>query len=158
MIGAATYSPFAGSGGAATTSGLPGWVRITWMLPPRPVARKNGCTSRLIGPPIILNFTVPMGLSCAAPRVDRTGSWIQVPSEGDCAITPDARFVPEVGLLGWATTPDFPVAIAQRQIDNGWGAYEMSDASGNLAAVFIPAGGWTQASSDTNLFPIWAQN
>ena len=27
--------------------------------------------------------------------------------------------------LGVATTPDFPVDLAQRPVDNGWGAYDM---------------------------------
>jgi hypothetical protein len=29
-------------------------------------------------------------------------------------------------ILGWATYEEFPVDIAQRQIDNGWGAYEIA--------------------------------
>jgi len=37
--------------------------------------------------------------------------------------------------------PDFPQAIAQRQTENGWGAYEIFNANGALISVFIPAGG-----------------
>jgi len=58
-------------------------------------------------------------------------------------------------FLGVATTPDFPVDIAQRQVDNGWGAYDMHDDQGNLESVFIPAGGsmfvWTQP----RLYAVW---
>ena len=58
-------------------------------------------------------------------------------------------------FLGVATAPDFPVDIAQRQVDNGWGAYDMHDDQGNLESVFIPAGGsmfvWTQP----RLYAVW---
>ena len=52
--------------------------------------------------------------------------------------------------------PDFPVDLAQRQIDNGWCSYELFDSTGDMTVVFIPAGGWSQASSDRSLFPIRA--
>ncbi len=58
-------------------------------------------------------------------------------------------------FLGVATTPDFPVDLAQRQVDNGWGAYDMYDDEGALESVFIPAGGsmfvWTQP----RLYAVW---
>lgn len=58
-------------------------------------------------------------------------------------------------FLGVATTPEFPVAIAQRQVDNGWGAYQRFDENGEVASVFIPAGGsmfvWTQP----RLYSVW---
>ena len=60
-------------------------------------------------------------------------------------------------LLGWATTVDFPVAIAQRQSDNKWGTYEIRDADGVLVAVFIPAGWETFISGENTLYPIWSK-
>lgn len=81
------------------------------------------------------------------------GTWLSLPSADDCtppAMTPDAL------LLGWATTPGFPLAIAQRQVDNGWGAYEIFNDDGRLTAVFIPAGGSTVVSSAGELYPIWS--
>jgi len=58
-------------------------------------------------------------------------------------------------FLGVATTTDFPVDVAQRQVDNGWGTYEMFDDEGDLESVFIPAGGsmfvWTQP----RLYAVW---
>lgn len=58
-------------------------------------------------------------------------------------------------FLGMATTPNFPVDIAQRQVDNGWGAYEMHGDDGKVESVFIPAGGsmfvWTQP----RLYAVW---
>jgi len=59
--------------------------------------------------------------------------------------------------LGWATNPNFPVDIAQRQIDNGWGAYQMLNGEERITAVFIPAGGPTLLSGDGNLFAIWSE-
>ncbi|MCF8531022.1 MAG: hypothetical protein K9G69_07015 [Candidatus Nanopelagicales bacterium] len=82
------------------------------------------------------------------------GTWLSLPSADDC--TPPAT-TPNALLLGWATTPDFPLAIAQRQVDNGWGAYEIFNDDGRLTAVFIPAGGATVVSSAGQLYAIWSQ-
>ena len=60
-------------------------------------------------------------------------------------------------FLGVATSEDFPVAIAQRQVDNGWGAYEIYDADGRLASVFIPAGKWLHLTAVPRLHAIWSQ-
>ena len=60
-------------------------------------------------------------------------------------------------LLGWGTDPNFPVDIAQRQVDNAWGAYETYGDDGQLTGVFIPAGGYTAVTNDTNLYPIWSE-
>lgn len=58
-------------------------------------------------------------------------------------------------FLGWATSPDFPVAIAQRQVDNGWGAYETFNADGHLTGVFIPARHATQISGNSDFYAVW---
>jgi len=152
------YSADGGSGGFGYSAGGAGWVVITWVIPspsPDPETASGG----ILVPrdPVVLTLTMPAGLTCSAPTSDASGAWIQLPTANDCSDNdPDAgRSGEATGLLGWATTPDFPVDIAQRQVDNGWGAYERLDESGALTAVFIPAGGWTQASSDTSLFPIW---
>lgn len=105
--------------------------------------------------PATVEFTLePTGgtVCSTTSETSTTGSWLSLPSANECtppAATPDAR------LLGWATTPDFPVAIAQRQVDNGWGAYEIFNDEGQITAVFIPAGGATQVSSAATLYPIW---
>jgi len=64
--------------------------------------------------------------------------------------------MPSVNLLGWATFEGFPQDIADRQVANGWGAYETFDEDGNLTGVFIPAGGSTFISGATRLYPIWS--
>ena len=60
-------------------------------------------------------------------------------------------------FLGVATSEDFPVAIAQRQVDNGWGVYEIYDADGRLASVFIPAGKSLHLTAAPRLHDIWSQ-
>lgn len=85
-----------------------------------------------------------------------SGSWLQLPAAGDCRQT-GPKADPSAKLLGWATDPNFPVAIAQRQVDNGWGAYETFNEDGQLTGVFIPAGGATFVSGSNNLYPIWSK-
>lgn len=81
------------------------------------------------------------------------GTWLTLPSADDCTSTTRS----DAKLLGWSTSKDFPVAIAQRQVDNGWGAYEMTNESGRVTAVFIPAGRATFVSGSNSLYPIWAR-
>lgn len=80
------------------------------------------------------------------------GTWLTLPGAPDCTSTT----APSAKLLGWATRADFPVEIAQRQINNGWGTYELFNEEGQMTAVFIPAGGATFVSASTSLHPIWA--
>ncbi|HEV8023977.1 MAG TPA: hypothetical protein VGP37_03715, partial [Candidatus Nanopelagicales bacterium] len=154
------YSPNGGQGGQAQQEdGQHGWVVITWVVPPPlPDPDAPAGAASVQREPVVLTLTMPAGLACSAPTSDASGTWIQLPAANECSddASNTGRSGEVDGLLGWATTPDFPTDIAQRQVDNGWGAYEMFDESGSLSAVFIPAGGWTQASSDTSLFPIWS--
>ena len=82
------------------------------------------------------------------------GGWLTLPGANDC--TPPAAKTGAT-LLGWATTPDFPVAFAQRQVSNGWGAYESYNDEGQITAVFIPAGLATFLSGSNTLYAIWNQ-
>jgi hypothetical protein len=77
-----------------------------------------------------------------------------LPEANDC--TPPAS-KPNANLLGWATSPNFPVSIAKRQVDNGWGAYETFNDAGQLSGVFIPAGGATLISAAGKLYAIWSE-
>lgn len=102
-----------------------------------------------------LAFTPSDGTVCTRSSESGTGgTWISLPGASDC--TPPAT-KPNAKLLGWATSPTFPVSIAKRQVDNGWGAYETFNADGQLTGVFIPAGGATFLSAAGNIYPIWNQ-
>ena len=82
------------------------------------------------------------------------GSWYQLPASADVVgVGENAGKT----FLGVATREDFPVAIAQRQVDNGWGAYEIYDADGRLASVFIPAGMSLHLTAVPRLHAIWSQ-
>jgi len=159
---ASFYSSNGGAGGSGqNVSGTDGWVVITWVIPaPPPDPELPGADADTPREPVILQLTMPAGAQCSSLQVDSSGPWVRLPAADDCSIESTARvgsLDDESELLGWATTPDFSVDLAQRQVENGWGAYETFDSSGDLSAVFIPAGGWAQASSDTSLFPIWEQ-
>jgi len=101
----------------------------------------------------MLTLEFPNGLTCNTNGANTKGLWIQLPSADQCSIPGDSAR-PLTQLLGWATTPEFPIAIARRQVTNGWGAYEMTNDHGQITAVFIPAGGWTAQSAPGMLFPI----
>jgi hypothetical protein len=106
-------------------------------------------------PTFEIALTPTDGTTCVNSRELATGgAWLTLPGANDCT-PPESKA--GATLLGWSTTPDFPIAIAQRQIDNGWGAYETFGDSGQLTGVFIPAGGYTLLSNDTNLYPIWSE-
>jgi len=95
------------------------------------------------------------GATCVNSSVTGTfGTWVDLPAASDC--TPPAS-KPGATLLGWATFPDFSVEIAQRQIDNGWGAYQTFNAEEQLTGVFIPAGGPTELTAPGKLYPIWSE-
>ena len=95
------------------------------------------------------------GTACSkSSDIGRGGSWMTLPGTNDC--TPPAA-KPNAQLLGWATTPGFPIEIAERQVVNGWGAYETFDIDGQLTGVFIPAGGSTLVSAAGTLFAIWSE-
>jgi len=98
-----------------------------------------------------LVLTSDSGVTCRNSEVTGgRGLWVQLPTSGDCSIAgqPDAR------VLGWATRSNFPMEIARRQVDNGWGAYEWSNEEGKVIGVFIPAGGSTLLSNSVRLYPI----
>ena len=81
------------------------------------------------------------------------GSWVSLPTPTNPpAMNPNSTF------LGWATYEEFPVAIAQRQIDNGWGAYEVFRDDGSLQGVFIPAEGSARIAAPESLYPIWSES
>ena len=102
-----------------------------------------------------LSLTPTEGTQCTnSSQSGISGTWITLPGPNNC--TPPAS-KPSAKLLGWATSPNFPVGIAKRQVDNGWGAYETFNADGQLTSVFIPAGGSTLVSAAGKLYTIWSE-
>ena len=84
------------------------------------------------------------------------GTWLAVLTSVDTEnltgrSTPDGH-----DLLGWSTDKNFPVDIAQRQVDNNWGAYETHNDDGRITSVFIPVGHHANITSDTQLHAIWS--
>ena len=143
-----------GSGGSPIgSSGSTGSITITFVLDPSMLGSGSSGSS-LVARSVALNLTLPTGMTCDFGRITASGgAWVQLPSASDCTNS-DARSGST--LLGWATAKGFPVEIAQRQVEKGWGAYELTDDDGSITAVFIPAGGMTLLSNDTALYPIWS--
>lgn len=107
-----------------------------------------------------VNYTLSLsagdGASCAPSEVSgRQNNWVTLPESRACTNT--TRSGASV-LLGFATTPDFPVDIAQRQVTHGWGAYELFNERGEITAVFIPAGGATLMTGTRTMYAIWSSS
>lgn len=123
---------------------------------PTPSAAPTPLTDESTGNLGILTLEFPAGLSCTLNNREATSLlslWIRLPSADECTFSgSSAAASPQ--LLGWATRSDFPLSIAERQVTNGWGAYEMTNDDGQITAVFIPAGGWTAQTAPGVLFPI----
>ena len=103
---------------------------------------------------VALSINTVDGSTCRqSSETGFAGTWVKLPGADDCT-PPSSRAGSK--LLGWATNPNFPVDIAQRQVTNGWGAYETFNDEGQPTGVFIPAGGSTYLSAAGNLFAIWS--
>jgi len=158
-----TYSAEGGAGGFGNQAGGNGWIVITWIVPRR-ATQASGTPTENESPTVTIQLRMPTGMACSGLEQDPSNAWVRLPTHAACSAQ-DTRSSevstpsPESSttLLGWATTPDFPRDIAQRQVDKGWGTYELTDDDGNLSAIFIPAGGWAGAQTDINLHPIWSE-
>ncbi len=115
----------------------------------------SGAASTTSLPPPVYSLSISSGVTCTTSALSAvSGVWVQLPKASECTV-PGTR--PGATLLGWSTVPDFPVAIAQRQVDRGWGAYELFAADGSMTGVFIPAGGYALVSGSTTLNPVWSR-
>lgn len=118
--------------------------------PPNPSADSSASEF----PEYTLDMAVPHDSRCAASEISAVrGEWVTLPSKESCYASGDN---PQLVLLGWSTLSDFATEIAQRQVDNGWGAYETFDDNGRLTGVFIPAGGATLVTAPGRLYAIWS--
>lgn len=120
-----------------------------------PAAPSNGSGSQSVAPQRV---NVDIGLGAGEIPVSWSGettigSWFSLPASSEVSGTGE-----NAGkmFLGVATSEDFPVEIAQRQIDNGWGAYEIYSDDGSLQSVFIPAGYTVHVTASPRVFAIWS--
>lgn len=126
--------------------GNPGEITISTVTPaptpaPAPAPQRAPVTVETV------NFD-----SALIPNIiANNGDWIKLPDAQALAAV-DANS--DSTILGFSTRENFPVSIAQRQIDNGWGVYELFDPTGRITAVFIPVGGSILLSGPTSLYPI----
>jgi len=104
----------------------------------------------------MLTLVLPDNLVCTTTS-DTDQLWIRLPSAQECSFVGGPTLTPQQ-LLGWATTPDFPKSVAMRQVDNNWGAYEMTNDDNQITAVYIRAGGWTAQTAPGTLFAILAND
>ena len=120
-----------------------------------PAAPSNGSGSQSVAPQSV---NVDIGLDTGeipAPWSGETtiGSWFSLPASSEVSGTGDNA---GKKFLGVATSEDFPVDIAQRQIDNRWGVYEIYGDDGSLKSVFIPAGYSMHITAAPRVFAIWS--
>ena len=149
---------------APGTNGLD--VNLDWSSAPTPapvftVTYSEGASpAPAAAPAPAAPATVDITLDQVTSEVLRTwastatvGSWKQLP-ESSAIVGVDENAGKT--FLGAATTSNFPVDIAQRQVDNGWGPYETLNEDGDLTSVFIPAGKWMNINGPTRLYAIWS--
>lgn len=120
---------------------------------PTPRPRPASATApQPVAAQLSLGATANSGFTCkdGSSVSGYVGQWLALPTDCSLPVRSNAK------LLGWSTSADFPVAIAQRQVDKGWGTYELTNDAGQLTAVFIPAGHAALVSGGNTLHPIWS--
>ena len=120
-----------------------------------PAAPSDGSGSQSVAPQSV---NVDIGLDAgdipASWSGETTiGSWFSLPASSEVSGTGENA---GKEFLGVATSEDFPVDIAQRQIDNRWGVYEIYGDDGSLKSVFIPAGYSMHITAAPRVFAIWS--
>ena len=120
-----------------------------------PAAPSNGSGSQSVAPQSVnVDIGLDTGEIPASWSGETTiGSWLSLPASSEVSGTGENA---GKEFLGVATSEDFPVEIAQRQIDNGWGAYEIYSDDGSLLSVFIPAGYSVHVTASPRVFAIWS--
>ena len=120
-----------------------------------PAAPSNGSGSQSVAPQRV-NVDIGLGageIPASWSGETTIGSWFSLPASSEVSGTGENA---GKKFLGVATSEDFPVEIAQRQIDNGWGAYEIYSDDGSLLSVFIPAGYSVHVTASPRVFAIWS--
>ncbi len=157
LLGIAVVQPGSYSGGATVDNGPSSWNFVLGSDPDLIFTTyvDSGLSQSVETVAVEVTLAREHGVECTRSTLSGSiGTWISLPATHDCTV---AAGRPNTRLLGWATSPNFPVAIAKRQVGNGWGAYETFDDNGRLTGVFIPSGGSTLLSAPGKLFPISSQ-
>lgn len=155
-----TTSNIAGFGLGADDNASPGYGtrRTQWGVNYTGSGGGGGSSSSTSAPaPVLETLTLAVSTgstTCTGGSpTGYTGSWLQLPAADACSQSgPNAN--PNAKLLGWATSPAFPVSVAQQIVDLRYGP--MDNTFDGVRMIFIPAGGWTYISSSNNLYPIWS--
>jgi hypothetical protein len=127
------------------------WASLGWTGAFRTYVESSGGTDDpSAARPAIPVWTLGLnsaGGTCTQPQVRGADtSWLRLPDATMCTKA-------DATLLGWSTSPTFPVTRARAQIARGWGAIdEVLDGS---RVIFIPAGGATAATGENTLHAIW---
>jgi len=131
------------------------YVTLASSSPATPATPSNGSGSQSVAPQSVnVDIGLDAGEIPASWSGETTiGSWLSLPAPSEVSGTGDNA---GKKFLGVATSEDFPVEIAQRQIDNGWGAYEIYSDDGSLLSVFIPAGYSVHVTAAPRVFAIWS--
>lgn len=122
----------------------PGWPTGTYPIIWGGPGRDRSTTSAASNPTRTLTLDANGG---ACPTATLTGSestWPALPT--DCVKAGST-------LLGWSTSAAFPVPVAQRQVDLGWGVVDGT--FNGTRMIFIPTGGHTALTGDNTLHAIW---
>lgn len=137
--GGAAGSPGAYGTSSDGTPGSDGWVTFTFYG----VGASGGDSGPSPSTPASRSITWGGRGSGSASSALTEGTWENTPSASEWTL-------PGHVLLGWATDPAFPVAIAERST----GAYD--GVIDGRRMIFIPAGKPTFVSGDAALHAIWA--
>jgi hypothetical protein len=148
LNGAAIFSAAGGAGGTVSSSlgntGNAGSVVLTFRS-----SVGSGFSAASSSEPGTRQI-VWQGAGADFSSTDATmNTWVKVPTNAVSGREGDR-------LLGWSTMADFPVDIALRQINNGWGAYEIFNENGSIRGVFIPVGSYVLVNADDTLHAIWS--
>ena len=120
-----------------------------------PGGNSNTSSSATVSQPVPATLALDLaasGASCTEGSAVSgvAGAWMKLPAADACTSTTR----PGAKLLGWSTSASFPVALAQSQVNKGWGAID--DTFNGVRMIFIPAGQSTFVSGSNSLHPIWA--
>ena len=122
---------------------------------PDPEPQSAGTGSSAAPAPVVVALVLDNGLACTTSADSNpTDNWIQLPRADQCTFMGRSETETSPQLLGWSNTADFPIDIATRQVENGWGAYEIDNGPDTRTSIFIPAGGHVQVTDGARLFPI----